>query len=204
MKTSEKIDLISKALCLAQKDIGAAVKGSQNPYFKSKYADLQAVIEAVKEPLNKHGVSFLQLVNSNGDGDKLETILLHESGQFISAESKVYCNKPNDPQAFGSGITYAKRYALQAALGLPTEDDDGNAASQKPKVNDTPQPDSDIIDKVAIMLEENADGKAVNKKKLQELLWVRFKKYPTNDTEAKKTVKYLLEKNMINSVLEAA
>lgn len=204
MKTSEKIDLISKALCLAQNDIGAAVKGSQNPYFKSKYADLQAVIEAVKEPLNKHGISFLQLVNSNGDGDKLETILLHESGQFISAESKVYCNKPNDPQAFGSGITYAKRYALQAALGLPTEDDDGNAASQKLKADATPQPDSEIMDKLAIMLEENTDGQPVSKPKLQSLLWAKLKKYPQNDKEAISAVKWILKNNLLTNVVEAA
>lgn len=60
MKTSEKIDLISKALCEAQKEVGAAIKGSKNPYFKSNYADLAAVIDSVKEPLNSHGISFLQ------------------------------------------------------------------------------------------------------------------------------------------------
>ena len=141
MKTSEKIDLISKALVAAQKEIRPAVRDSKNPYFRSSYADLTAVVDAIKEPLNRHGISFLQLVHS-GDRDTVETVLLHESGQYISTETRIYCAKPNDPQAFGSGITYTKRYALQAALGLPTEDDDGNKAADKTDSHqeDRPEP----------------------------------------------------------------
>lgn len=202
MKTSEKIDLISKALCEAQKEVGAAIKGSKNPYFKSNYADLTAVIDSVKEPLNSHGISFLQLVNSSENGDTVETILLHESGQYISTETKVYCAKPNDPQAFGSGITYSKRYALQAALGLPTEDDDGNAASGK---TTTPaKPDAELIDKMRIMIEEATDGNKVSSEKLTSVIWTKLKKYPQNENEAKKAVGWLIAKNMINDVLEAA
>jgi len=143
MKTSEKIDLISKALVAAQKEIKPAVKDSKNPFFNSTYADLSAVIDAVKDPLGKNGLTFIQLVHSD-ETDKVETILLHESGQYISTETRVYCTKPNDPQAFGSGITYTKRYALQAALGIATEDDDGNKASDKhvdkPSAKKTEQP----------------------------------------------------------------
>ena len=149
MKTSEKIDLISKALVAAQKEIKPAIKESKNPYFRSTYADLTAVVEAIKEPLNKHGISFLQLVHS-GERDTVETVLLHESGQYISTETRVYCARPNDPQAFGSGITYTKRYALQAALGLPTEDDDGNSAADKTdNQEDRPEPAFRLISEPA-------------------------------------------------------
>jgi len=186
MKTSEKIDLISKALVQAQKEIKPAIKDSKNPYFKSTYADLTAVVEAIKDPLNKNGVSFLQLVNS-GEKDTVETILLHESGQFISTETKVYCTKPNDPQAFGGGITYTKRYALQAALGLPTEDDDGNSASGKtgkqngveglkqaiksePKAEGLSAKQLEFCEKVKITLEENSDGRPVNFQTVKSLI----------------------------------
>ena len=201
MKTSEKIDIISKALLQAQRGIGSAVKGSENPFFHSKYADFSEVIKAVKEPLNNSGISFLQLVQSS-EVDMVETILLHESGQFISTETRVYCGKPNDPQAFGTGITYAKRYALQAALGLPTEDDDGNAASQKPKTEVVPEPDAEVLDHLRVMLEEDVDGRPISTQKLKSLLWTRFKKYPTTDDEARKTANWLIEKNMLNSLLE--
>ena len=140
MKTSESIKTLSGALLKAQKEIHAAVKGAENPFFKSKYADLTSVIEAVKEPLNNHGISFLQAVG-NGDGlPHVETILLHETGEFISTITPVYCAKQNDPQAFGSGVTYSKRYSLQALLGLPTEDDDGEGAMARGKKAEPPQP----------------------------------------------------------------
>ncbi|KKK65068.1 hypothetical protein LCGC14_2977860 [marine sediment metagenome] len=128
VKKSESITALAPALLAAQKEIGVAVKGSENPYFKSKYADLQAVIETVKEPLNNNGIVFLQAVD-----ESIETILLHESGEFISSQTPIFCKKENDPQAFGSGVTYSKRYALQAILGLPTADDDGNAAAKPAK-----------------------------------------------------------------------
>jgi len=131
---SEQISNLAAALLKAQQDIGVALKTATNPYFKSNYANLQVVIEAVKEPLNKHGISFLQAVDNGTEKDSLpviDTILLHESGQYLSTRTPVFCAKPNDPQAFGSGITYSKRYALQALLGLPTDDDDGNAATSR-------------------------------------------------------------------------
>ena len=132
IEKSENITNLAAALLKAQKDMGTALKDATNPYFKSSYADLKAVIEAIKEPLNNNGVSFLQAVNGAGEGNPVvETMLLHESGQFLCTRTPVFCAKPNDPQAFGSGVTYSKRYALQAFLGLPTEDDDGDAGANK-------------------------------------------------------------------------
>lgn len=124
MNKSESIKNLAAALVKAQMQITHATKDSSNPFFKSKYADLSGVIEAVKEPLNKNGVVFLQIVTETG----VETTLLHESGEFISGVTPVVTSKQNDPQALGSAITYAKRYGLQAIMGLPTEDDDGEKA----------------------------------------------------------------------------
>lgn len=135
MKTSESIKAIAPALLAAQQAIEAATKDAVNPHFKHKYADLQAVIGAVKEPLNDNGIVFLQALGYDPVATMalVETTLLHQTGEFISTTTPIYCAKPNDPQAFGSGVTYSKRYALQALLGLPTEDDDAEPQNQKSK-----------------------------------------------------------------------
>lgn len=126
---SDQISNLAAALLKAQQAIGHALKSADNPYYKSRYADLTVVIESVKEPLNSNGITFLQAVDENSEGRPVvDTILLHESGQYLSTRTPVFCKKPDDPQAFGSGVTYSKRYALQAILGLPTEDDDAEGA----------------------------------------------------------------------------
>lgn len=131
MKTSESIVNITKALLTAQKKMEAAVKGSKNPYFKSSYADYNSVLEASKGPLNEVGVVILQPHVTNERGTFVETILLHESGEFIISETKVSVAKENDPQALGSAITYARRYGLQSLVSLPAEDDDGEKAMSR-------------------------------------------------------------------------
>lgn len=199
MKTSEKIDLLSKALVLAQKEISCAVKESKNPFFKSSYASFTAVVNAVKEPLNRNGIAFMQLVNSNGH-DFVETILLHESGQFISTETAVHCAKPNDPQAFGSGITYTKRYALQAVLGLPTEDDDGNAASAKKQDDkqDLTKKQLDFIESVKAKVNEGLNGETIDGQLLVSYLTEMAKRTGKKISEdlksAEPMAKYILAK----------
>jgi len=106
---SETVVDVVKALLSAQKKITVAVKGSDNPYFNSKYADLLAVIDACKDALNENGIVALQ-PHRVVDGDSyVETLLLHTSGQWISGLTKIESAKPNNPQAFGSAITYARR-----------------------------------------------------------------------------------------------
>lgn len=124
-----------KALLAAQKTMGAATKGANNPYFKSKYADYSAVLEAVKGPFNENGIVLMQpLVNQDGK-NFVKTVLAHaESGEIYESLTEVVCSKERDPQAFGSAITYARRYGLQSLPCLPTEDDDGNAAADKTPV----------------------------------------------------------------------
>lgn len=123
---------LMKALLKAQKEMGAATKGANNPFFRSKYADYGSVLEAVKEPLNNAGVLLLQPHIMIDGNLYVKTVLVHaETGEEYSSTTPVVCSKVNDPQALGSAITYARRYGLQSLPCLPTEDDDANSASGK-------------------------------------------------------------------------
>ena len=127
MKSSETIEKLALALCAAQGEMGGAVKGSANPFFKSSYADLTSVIKAIKEPCFKNGLSYVQLPHRDGNSIGVTTRLIHTSGQWIEHEFTLPMVK-GDPQAAGSAITYARRYALQALFGIPAVDDDGESA----------------------------------------------------------------------------
>lgn len=132
MKTSESIKNLTKALLQAQMKMGAAVKGSKNPFFKSNYADLPTVMEVVKEPLNESGILILQPPLHRDGKNFIETSLFHaETGEFMTCEIEVICVKQNDPQAFGAAQTYARRFSLQAMGFIPSLDDDGNTASNR-------------------------------------------------------------------------
>ncbi len=140
MKTSQSISKISGALLSAQKKIGAASKESVNPFFKSKYADLGAVMECCKQALNESGISVLQPVVIENNIACVETTLLHESGEFITGCQPIVCKQEHDPQAQGSAITYARRYSLQSMLFIPAEDDDGNKATNGNSQHQQKQP----------------------------------------------------------------
>jgi hypothetical protein len=128
MNKSESISAIAPALVKAQAEIKGALKDSTNPHFRSKYADLSSVVEAVKAPLLKQGIAFLQGVHDAENGVAVETVLLHTSGEWISSTLRIPASK-QDAQGYGSAITYGRRYGLQAMCGVPAEDDDGNAAT---------------------------------------------------------------------------
>ena len=139
MKHSESIKNISNALVKAQRNIGAASKDAKNPFFKSKYADLGAVMEACKDALNEQGISVLQPVSSDAIQHSVETILLHESGEFISDTMRLELSK-GDMQALGSAISYARRYALQSMMFIPAEDCDAESTMDRPKPVPKPAP----------------------------------------------------------------
>lgn len=124
---------IAKALIEAQKEMGNAVKDSTNPFFKSKYADLNSVREACLPALNKHGIAVLQPTVHIDGKNFVKTLLLHESGESIESLTEIIYNKQNDAQAQGSGISYARRYGLQSLVNIGAEDDDGNKAVEQPK-----------------------------------------------------------------------
>ena len=118
MKTSESISNIAPALLKAQKAITFAVKDSTNPHFKNKYADLSSVIEAIKAPLNDAGILFIQTPSPSESGTlSLTTRLIHESGEWIEDTATIPLPR-HDPQGFGSAMTYCRRYALAAAVGV--------------------------------------------------------------------------------------
>jgi len=129
MKTSESIKQIAPALLKAQKEIGSAKKEAENPFYHSTYADLGEVMRVCKKPCNDNGITILQPEDADENGNYVETVLLHESGEFISSRMRVAVKADHDPQALGSAITYAKRYTLQAMLFIPSEDDDGEKAT---------------------------------------------------------------------------
>ena len=128
MKNSESITELAIALNVAQSQMGGAKKNAANPFFKSTYSNLEEVIHCVKIPFAENGLSFVQFPVTEDDRAGVETIIIHKSGQWISGSFMLKCSKL-DPQGMASAITYARRYGLQSAAGIPSSDDDGNAAS---------------------------------------------------------------------------
>jgi hypothetical protein len=115
------------ALIKAQGDFAPAVKAKVNPHFKSKYVPLDAVLDAIAEPLRSNGIAILQQTDVEDAQTILVTRLVHASGEWIAGRYPVHPVKA-DPQGEGSALTYARRYALMALVGIAPEDDDGNAA----------------------------------------------------------------------------
>lgn len=129
MKTSESIKEIATALSKAQGAMTGAKKDTANPFFKSNYADLSAVMEAISKPFADNGLSFVQSPGFDEGLVAVTTRIMHSSGEWIEGSTVLPPTK-NDAQGYGSAITYAKRYGLQAMAGVPSVDDDGNAAVQ--------------------------------------------------------------------------
>ena len=129
---------LAKALVTAQAAMSHAAKDSKNPHFKSAYSSLASVIDAVRPALSANGLSFVQMLHSASThpsfegGVAVETVLIHESGEQLSCGTLFIPASKQDAQGYGSAISYAKRYSLQSALGIASEDDDGNAAAKAP------------------------------------------------------------------------
>ena len=143
METSENINEISSALAKAQGQMENAIKDSSNPFFKSKYADLTSVWAACRRQLSENGLSVIQSPEESSHGISVVTMLCHSSGQWIRSKYSMPCDSSKlTPQVIGSAITYARRYALSAMVGIaPHDDDDGNEASNKPANNiEKPKP----------------------------------------------------------------
>jgi hypothetical protein len=132
MAMSEQVNELAAALAKAQAVMPGAKKDQINPHFKSRFADLASVWDACRAPLAENGLSVVQALEPAPEGAlMLVSTLLHTSGQWINSTVLMPLAKP-DPQGYGSAITYARRYALAALVGVAPEDDDGNAASQDP------------------------------------------------------------------------
>ena len=140
MNKSESITDLATALCLAQGEIGGAVKNNTNPHFDSAFADLESVIKVIKPAFLKHGLSFVQLpiTSEGGKGIGVSTMLMHSSGQWIEGEYLLPLEKVT-PQGAGAAITYARRYGLVSLVGIPQVDLDAEDISvQAPVVVEPP------------------------------------------------------------------
>jgi hypothetical protein len=142
MNRSENIATLAAALCAAQAEMRGAAKDASNPIFRSKYATLASVWDAAREPLTSNGLSVVQVPEASEPGTcTLTTVLLHTSGEWLSSTMSVPVlpqvvvkgqDPAQTPQGYGSALTYARRYALAAMVGIaPDDDDDGNGASSK-------------------------------------------------------------------------
>jgi len=127
---------IASALVRAQRGFAPALKTSTNPHFRSKYVDLAGCVEAVVDALNAAGIALVQRTSEDSTGVTVETVFVHESGEMLECGKLHVPASKQDPQGYGSALTYARRYSLMAACGIAPEDDDGNAAS-KVKVSST-------------------------------------------------------------------
>lgn len=129
--SSPDIKDLAAALVSTQRDMGKASKSSANPFFKSRYADLNEIIEVSREPLVNNGLALTQMMVVIEGNPYLCTQLSHTSGQWLRGFTplQVPANKNGDPQVFGSVTTYMRRYALAAFLGIAQEDDDGNSVA---------------------------------------------------------------------------
>lgn len=148
MERSEKIIELTKGLFKFHALVGKIAKDASNPFFKSNYASLSHILEEISDPLQQAGLVITQWPN----GTKLTTMLIHaESGEFFQSDYEMPVAKQNDPQALGSAISYARRYAVTSILSLNIDDDDANKASGKTpettKKKTTSEPDKPWLNK---------------------------------------------------------
>ena len=139
MYSSGELAALAESLAKAQGVMVPAKKAAVNPFFKSKYADLASVWDVCRVPLSENGLSIVQAIAVPAPGETiLQTILLHTSGQLIVSSYPVKPVK-DDPQGMGSAITYARRYALMAMIGIAPEDDDGESAVRRAPKDSPPE-----------------------------------------------------------------
>lgn len=144
MRTSDTVAKIAAALSAFQADVKDPRRDGQNPHFRSKYVQIDGLLDAVRPTLSKHGLSVIQSTGGDGQTITVTTMILHTSGELIETDALSLKAQRADPQGAGSAITYGRRYSLSAALGVAwDDDDDGNAASEPQKPGQTPVPTED-------------------------------------------------------------
>jgi hypothetical protein len=128
---------LAPAFVKAKRAFGPALKDKTNPAFRSKYADLGACLDAVEGALLDNGIALYQETAEDSTGVTVETVLLHESGEFLRCGKLHVPAAKQDPQGYGSALTYARRYSLMTACGIAPEDDDGNAGTAAARAHQT-------------------------------------------------------------------
>ncbi len=180
MYKSETIGALSKALSIAQSKIENASKNSANPHFKSKYADLAEVLNTIRPVFSECGLSFVQFPSYCDGIAHVDTLLMHESGEWISNTSSAPVTK-QDAQGVGSATTYLRRYSLAAMAGIAQEDDDANSAvggKGKPPASVVLIGDADFIALNKLLDDSGADKekfcKAYGVANVKELPLIKF------------------------------
>jgi hypothetical protein len=130
VNASQTIAALAASMAKAQASIEGATKDKTNPHFRSNYADLSSVVAAIKRPLADNGLCYTQVLHEAETAVKVETIIIHSSGEWLSNGVFAVPVDKNNAQGYGSALTYARRYSLSAAFGVTADDDDGNAAAK--------------------------------------------------------------------------
>ena len=179
MQFSDTTEEIAKALSIFRGTVKQPAKSADNPFFKSKYVQLEGVVAAIDDALGKTGLSYTQEVTSEGDQVAVTTAILHESGEYIIMAPLAVPVTKKDAQAFGSAETYARRYSLSAAFGITSDiDDDGNAATQKaPRSQARPQYSKPATKTASL------DGQTVVK--IKQMILAQFKAMPATSASGK-------------------
>lgn len=166
----ERMKEIYTALVKAQSQIKHAVKDSTNPHYRSKYADLESVWDAVRDALHKNGLAVLQLTDIDASGAPvLLTRVIHTSGEHIEGRYPLVCKDMTDAQKLGSSTSYARRYALSAMLGVIQSDDDGNAAAGHTQPAQPAKPASPIQQNIAKVASPTSELLATHHKTIADL-----------------------------------
>lgn len=189
LKKSESIQNLSKAMAEFQKSIKQPLKDANNPFFKSQYVPLENVVEAITETGSPLGISFMQFASSDETGSiEVATLVMHSTGEYIEFPPVRMKPESNKPQAVGSAITYAKRYALSAIFGITSDkDDDGNEATGLNKPVDK-QPKQQQKQQT----QDEATGKI-------EKYWTELEKLGVDVAEVKK---YLCDKHKVGKLVD--
>lgn len=186
LKKSESIQNLSKAMAEFQKSIKQPLKDANNPFFKKPYVPLENVVEAITKTGSPLGISFMQFASSDETGSiEVATLVMHSTGEYIEFPPVIMKPESNKPQAVGSAITYAKRYALSAIFGITSDkDDDGNEATGlNTQVEKQPQQQPK---------QDDATGKI-------EQYWTELEKLGVDVAEVKK---YLCDKHKVGKLVD--
>lgn len=189
---STSVNEIFAALAKAQAEIKNAKKSSDNPFFKSKYADLAEITETCRGPLTANAICVVQGTVSRDSKVGVRTMLGHSSGQWMACTA-LATPKDNGPQSYGSVVTYLRRYSLASMTGVATEDDDGERAEGRDKSAKPPGanwgPRSAPANKVNRTLDPNDPGEAIDEATLHEVRTAALAKFAGKPSEAKKWLK---------------
>lgn len=190
LKKSESIQNLSNAMAEFQKKIKQPLKDANNPFFKSQYVPLENVVEAITETGSQLGISFMQFASSDETGSiEVATLVMHSTGEYIEFPPVRMKPESNKPQAVGSAITYAKRYALSAIFGITSDkDDDGNEATGLNKQVEK-QPKQQVKQQ---QTQDDATGKI-------EQYWTELEKLGVDVAEVKK---YLCDKHKVGKLVD--